>query len=57
MSCLKMEWVSEFSITGGVQAEVGELFRKDTVERIQASVGGPNPELMYYIASSSMILW
>lgn len=56
MSCLKMEWVSEFSITGGVQAEVGELFRKDTVERIQASVGGPNPELMYYISSSSMIL-
>lgn len=51
-----MAWVSEFSITGGVQVEVGKPLSKDTVERIQVSVEGPSPEVMYYISSSSIIL-
>ena len=37
--------ISEFSITGGIQMEIGKPLSKDTIERIQVSVEGPNPLL------------
>lgn len=43
-----MEWVSELSIAGGVQAEIGKPLSRETVERIQVTVQGPNPELILH---------
>lgn len=42
-----MEWVDELSIVRGVQVEAGKPLSRDPVERIQVSVQGPDPELMF----------